>query len=159
MTSNWEREFGITKTIVVAIYLAMVVYAFFIFSGIPYVEPQWGETQNLVFYVLLFEAVGIFVISIFLPNVFLNSEKLAEKFRSAGDKAQGLRLVMSHVRIWAIILAALGEACAVNGLVLYLISGDVTRPWIFFIITIAHYTTIMGKLRRVREDIGHLSQL
>ena len=159
MAEYWERDFGITKTIVVVIYLAMIVYAFLVFSNIPYIEYHWGETQNMIFYVLLFEAVGIFVVSIFLPNIMLSSDKLAEKYRSASGQAQGLRSVMAYVRIWAIILAAIGEACAVNGLVLYLMSGDTTRPWIFFMLTIAHYTVVMGKLRRVREDVGQLSKM
>jgi hypothetical protein len=55
-------------------------------------------------------------------------------------------------------MAAMGEAVAVNGLVLYLLSGDTVRPWIFFILTIIHYTFTMAKLRRVREDISQLSK-
>lgn len=159
MAEYWESEYSKTKTIVFIIYMAMFVYAAMVFWKIPFIEFQWGQTQELIFYVLLFEAVGIFVVSIFLPNILLSSEKLSERFRSAGGQAQGLRAVNGQVRGIMIIVAAIGEACAVNGLVLYLLSGDTTRPFIFLIIAIAHYTITMGKLRRVREDMEQLSQM
>jgi hypothetical protein len=159
MASTWEREFGVIKTIVVVIYLAMIVYAFLVFSNIPFIPYQWGQTQNMIFYVLLFESVGIFVISIFLPNILLSTDKLSERFRSAGNQEQGLKSVISQVRNVMIIVAAIGEACSINGLVLYLLSGDSTRPWIFFVMTITHYTITMAKLRRTREDIEQLSKV
>ena len=159
MAESWESEYGRTKTIVFIIYMAMFVYAVMIFWRIPFIEYQWGQTQEMIFYVLLFEAVGIFVISIFLPNILLSSEKLSERFRAAGGQVQGLRAVSGQVRNVMIIVAAIGEACAVNGLVLYLLSGDTMRPWIFIIITIAHYTITMGKLRRAREDMEQLSRM
>jgi hypothetical protein len=158
MASSWEREFGVIKTIVVVIYLAMIVYAFLVFSNIPFIPYQWGQTQDMIFYVLLFESVGIFVISIFLPNILLSMDKLSERFRSAGNQEQGLKSVISQVRNVMIIVAAIGEACSINGLVLYLMSGDASRPWIFFVMTIAHYTITMAKLRRTREDIEQLSR-
>ena len=157
MTDYWEREFAKIKTIVFVIYLAMIVYAFLVFSGIPAIEPQWGQIQKTALLVLLAEAVGIFVISIFLSNILLSSEKLSQKFRSVADQAQGLKLVASQIRIGFIVMAALGEACAVNGLILYLLSGDTTRPWIFFILTLVHYTITMSKLRRVRDDVGQMA--
>ncbi|HGJ66776.1 TPA: hypothetical protein ENS27_15550 [bacterium] len=152
------KEIGISGLLDIT-FISLLIYAFLVFSGIPYIEYQWGETQNMIFYVLMFEAVGIFVVSIFLPNIMLNSNKLSEKYRSVGDHVVGLRSLMAYIRLWSIILAAIGEACAINGLVLYLISGDQTRPWIFFLITIAHYTVVMGKLRRVREDVEQLLKI
>jgi cation transport ATPase len=157
MTESWEREYGRIKTIVFVIYLAMIVYAFLVFSGIPSVQYQWEQTQKITLLVLLAEAISIFVISIFLSNILLSSEKLSQKFRSVTDQTQGLKLVVSQVRIGFIVMAALGEACAVNGLILYLLSGDATRPWIFFILTLVHYTITMAKLRRVHEDVGQMS--
>jgi hypothetical protein len=159
MASSWEREFGVIKTIVVVIYLAMIVYAFLVFSNIPSIPYQWGQTQDMIFYVLLFESVGIFVISIFLPNILLSMDKLSERFRSAGNQAQGLKSVISQVRNVMIIVAAIGEAFSINGLVLYLLSGDSTRSWIFFVMTIIHYTITMAKLRRTRDDIEQLSKI
>jgi hypothetical protein len=156
MTPYWEREYGRIKTIVFIIYLAMIVYAFLVFSGIPSIQYHWDQSQKIILLVLLVESLGIFAISIFISNLMLSSEKLLQKFNSISDQTEALKAVVNQVRISFIIIAAMGEACAVNGLILYLLSGDMTRPWIFFILTLVHYTITMAKLRRVREDVGQM---
>jgi len=156
MTEYWNREYAKIKTIVLVIYLAMVIYAFLVFSGIPSVQYQWEQQQKIALLVLLSETISIFAASIFLSNIMLSSDKLSLKFRSVSDQLEALKLVVGQVRVNSIIMSAMGEAIALNGLILYLLSGDTMRPWIFFILTVIHYSITMSKLRRIREDVGQM---
>ncbi|MDQ1318563.1 MAG: hypothetical protein QG588_2225 [Candidatus Poribacteria bacterium] len=158
MTNYWERDFGITKTIVIAIYVSMVIYVAMVNYNIPNIQYQWGQTQDIIFIALLVLALGMFAVSIFIPKILISSEKLSERFRTITDRIQGLKSVLNLVRVVAIIMSAMGEAIAIYGLVLYLLSGDMVRPWIFFVLSAFHYAITMSMLRRVRSDIEQLSQ-
>jgi hypothetical protein len=158
MTNYWERDFGITKTIVIAIYVSMAIYVAMVNYNIPSIEYQWGQTQNIIFIVFLMVAFATASISIFISRQMMGSERLVEKFSASKDKTQGLKLVLGSIRVGAIIMSAMGEAIAIYGLVLYLLSGDMVRPWIFFILGAIHYSITMSTLRRVRSDIEQLSQ-
>ncbi len=157
--SYWEREFGITKTIVIAIYVSMAIYVAMVNFNIPSVEYHWEQTQNTIFIALLVVAFATASISIFISRLMIGSDRLAEKFSAVTDKTQGLKYALSSVRVGAIIMSAMGEAIAIYGLILYLLSGDMVRPWIFFILGAVHYSITMSILRRVRSDIEQLSQL
>ncbi len=156
MSEYWEKEYAKIKTIVLVIYLAMVLYAFLVFSGILSVQPQWGQQQMIILVALILVVVSIFIVSILLSNIMLNSDKLSSRFRSISDPLEALKLIVSQVRIGFILMSALGETIALNGLIFFLLSGDVIRPWIFFILTVIHYSITMSKLRRVREDVGQM---
>jgi hypothetical protein len=158
MRNYWERDFGITKTIVIAIYVSMAIYVAMVNYNIPSIQYQWGQTQNIIFIALLSLAIGTFAVSIFIPKLLINSEKLLERFRAITDRTQGLKSILNLVRVVAIIMSAMGEAIAIYGLVLYLLSGDMVRPWIFFILGAFHYSITMSTLRRARSDIDQLSQ-
>ena len=159
MQNYWEREFAITKTIVVAIYVSVVIYVALVSFNIPPVPYQWEQTQNIIFIALLIAAVATLSISTLIAKYILGSKKLSKIFSASADKTQGLKSVLSLARIGAIIMSAMGEAIGIYGLVLYLLSGDSVRPWIFFILCIIHYTITMSVLRRVRFNIEQLSQL
>jgi hypothetical protein len=158
MRNDWERDFGITKTIVIAIYVSMAIYVAMVNYNIPSIQYQWGQTQNIIFIALLSLAIGTFAVSIFIPKLLISSEKLLERFRAITDRMQGLKSVLNLVRVVAIIMSAMGEAIAIYGLVLYLLSGDMVRPWIFFVLSAFHYSITMSTLRRVRTDVEQLSQ-
>ena len=158
MTNYWEKELAITKTIVVAIYVSMVIYVAMVNYNIPNIQYQWGQTQDMVFIALLALTLGTFAVSIFIPKLLMSSEKLSERFRINTDRIQGLKSVLNLVRVGAIIMSAMGEAIAIYGLVLYLLSGDMVRPWIFFVLSAFHYAITMSTLRRVRSDVEQLSK-
>lgn len=156
MQNYWEGEFAMTKTIVIAIYVSMVIYVALVNFNIPPVSYQWGQTQNTVFIALVIVAIATISISIFLAKQMMSSENLSKKFSTSADKTQGLKTILSFVRVGAIIMSAMGETIAIYGLVLYLLSGDSVRPWIFFVLCAVHYSITMSVLRRVRSDIEQL---
>ncbi|MGB9597688.1 MAG: hypothetical protein ACPL7B_15500, partial [Candidatus Poribacteria bacterium] len=134
------------------------IYAFFVFSGIPSVQPQpqWQQQQTIILAGLLFGVISIFVVSIILSNIMLNSEKLSQRFRSISDQLEALKLTVGQVRVGFIVMSALGETIALNGLIFYILSGDTIRPWVFFVLTVIHYSITMSKLRKIREDVGQM---
>jgi len=158
MWNYWEREFGITKTIVIAIYVSMAIYVALVNFNIPPVDYHWGQTQNIIFIALLVVAFATASVSIFISKLIMGSERLSDKFSASKDKTQGIKYVLGSVRVGAIIMSAMGEAIAIYGLIIYLLSGDMVRPWIFFITCAVHYSITMSTLRRVRSDIKQLSQ-
>ena len=88
----------------------------------------------------------------------MSPENLAAKFHAAGGGDVGLNAAVSLTRSGAIIVAAIGEACAIYGLVLYFLSGDTTRPIIFFVLSILHYPVTMMRVGKAREEVEKLSR-
>jgi hypothetical protein len=154
---SWERAFFQIQIIVNVVYSSVILYAGLIyFMRISPNVPQ--QTQQLIFFVLLAMTLSTFPISVLVGGRRMSSEKLTAAFRPETDRAQGLNVAVARVRIGAIIMAALGEACAIFGLVFYFLSGDPIRPWIFIALSAVHYALTMTKLRTAREDIDRLSQ-
>ncbi len=155
---QWEKEFTTITTIVNAIYGAMIIHAGLVYFRIPAITYCWEQTQQIMFFALLAMSSVTFLISPVIGNQLMSSEKLAEKFRAAGGAEQGLSAVSALVRTGTIIMAVIGEACAVYGLLLYFLSGDGTRPWIFFALSAGHYPLTMAKLKKARADVERLSR-
>jgi DMSO reductase anchor subunit len=155
--SQWEKEFTVIKMIVRAIYGSTVIYAGLIYFRIPDIPYRWEQTQRITFAALIL-MVSLTSVIAALARQQISLEKLTEKFRSHDERERGLNAVISDIRTGAIIMAVMGDACAVFGLVLYILSGDSTRPWIFLALGVVHYPLIMMKLRKARDDFEHLSR-
>ncbi len=154
--NQWEKDFTTTKIIVSAIYGSIFIYAGLIYFGIPSVPYRWEQTQQILFFVLLAAAIPIFLISAFIGKQQMSSEKLTKRFRSAGGGDNGLSAAIALVRTGAVIMAAIGEACAVYGVVLYFLSGDLIRPLILLALSVIHFPLTMMRLSKAREAIERL---
>jgi hypothetical protein len=156
--NEWEKDFAVIKMIVSAIYGAMIIYAMMILLRIPAIPYRWEQAQQIIFFVLLASVPGMFFISALIGKQMMYSEKLAEKLRANDNGENGMKAATESIRTGAMIMAAVGEACAMYGLLLYFLSGDSTRPWIFLALGAIHYTLTMARLGKAREDLQHLSR-
>jgi hypothetical protein len=156
--NQWEKEFTIIKLLVIAIYGAVVIYAILVYFRIPDIPYIWEQIQKIVFIALLAAVVPMFLAAGFVGNQLMGKEKLTEKFNAAGGEDIGLIAAIANVRIGAVIMAAMGEACAVYGLVLYMLSGNHTYPFVFFAFSILHYPLTMSRLNKAQENINQLSK-
>jgi hypothetical protein len=154
----WQKAFFQIQIIVNAIYSSIIVYVGLIYFIHISPASSPGQTQQIMFFVLLVMALATFPIAIVVGGRRMSSEKLTSAFRAEADPARGLTAAINHVRTGAIIMAALGEVSAIYGLIFYFLSGDSIRPWVFIALSVVHYALTMMKLRGAREDIDRLSQ-
>ena len=155
---NWEKEFSSIRLIALAIYSTVFVYFALIYFRLIEVPYAWDQTQQVIFYALLAMVPPVFIASIFVGRLTINPEKLMDKFHEIGGGDKGLSAAVGQVRIGALIMAAMGEACALYGLVIYFLTGDTSRPLIFFVLSILHYPVTMTKVTRARETIEKLAR-
>ena len=154
--SHWEKEFSVIRMIVMVIYSSVFVYAILVYLRIPFIPYIWETTQQMVFFALLVAVIPIFVASALIGKQIMSPEKLSEKFHDAGGGETGLEAAVGLTRSGGIIMAAMGEACAIYGLVLYFLSGDTTRPIIFFVLSILHYPVTMARVNKARAEVQKL---
>jgi hypothetical protein len=147
------KELTATKAIASAVYAAALVYAVLIYLGVLPLSYVDAQIVKIMFFVFLASVPAIFFISVIIGEQWMGSEKLTKVFHDAGDTEIGLSAVIAHVRTGAIMMAAMGEACAIYGLIIHMVSDDPVRPWIFLGLSISHYPLTMAKLSRVRGDI------
>lgn len=156
--SQLRRKFTTIRIIIIAIYSSVYIYTMLVYLGIPSISYVWGQTQQMIFFVLLAMIPPVFIASALIGKRMLSPEKLMEKFHSAGGGEAGLKTAISLALSGAVIMAAMGEACAIYGLVLYFLSGDTARPMIFFVVSIIHYPITMTRLNKAREEIDKLAR-
>ena len=156
--SQWEKEFSRIRLIIMAIYSSVFVYTIIVYLRIPPIPYVWESTQQMIFFALLAGIPIMFIASALIGKQMINPEKLAEKFHAADGGETGLAAAVGLVRIGAVIMAVMAEACAIYGLVLYFLSGDTTRPIVFFVLSILHYPVTMMRVNKAREEIEKLSR-
>lgn len=156
MMQQLDRDFSTIKLIVTAIYSSIFIYAALVYFGIPSVPYIWEQTQRIMFFALLASVPVIFVVAELLGRNQMSSEKLAKKFSGDGDPESGLAGAIALVRTGTIIMAAMGEACAVLGLVIYFISGNAVYPFVFFALSAIHYLLTVARLNKARKSIEQL---
>ena len=154
MMNDLDKQFSVVKLIVRAIYGSMLIYAGLVYFRIPEIPYIWEANQQMIFFVLLAAIPIMFFISTFLGKQLLGTEKLAKKF---AEGESGQKAAVDLVRVGVIVMAAVGEMCAMYGLALYFLSGDAIRPWIFFASGAFHYPLTMIKFYKAKEDIKRLS--
>ena len=110
-----------------------------------------------MFFMMLGTVSAMFFVAALVGKQKMNPERLIEEFRTDTDRECGLMAAVVPVRTGTMIMAAMGEICAVYGLVLYLISGDISHPFIFLTLSILHYPLTMAKLKKAHEQIEQLS--
>lgn len=152
--NQWEKELSTIRLIIIAIYSSVFVYAMLVYLRIPYIPYVWDQTRQIIFFVLMAGIPLMFVGSALIGKQMASPEKLAERFDAAGGGETGLKAAIGLVRSGTLIMAAMGEACAIYGLVLYFLTGDTNRPIVFFVLSIIHYPLTMARLNRAREEIG-----
>ena len=151
--SQWEKEFSTIRLIIIVIYSSVFVYAMLVYLRIPFIPYVWDQTKQMIFFALLAGVPLMFAGSALIGRQMVNPEKLTEKFDAAGGGEMGLKAAVGLARSGALIMAALGEVCAIYGLILYLLTGDANRPIVFFILSIIHYPLTMARLNKAREEI------
>ena len=156
--SQWEKEFSRIRLIIMAVYSSVFVYAVLVYLRVPFIPYVWERTQQMIFFALLVAVLLVFIASALMGKRIMSPENLAERFHAAGGGDVGLNAAVSLTRSGAIIVAAIGEACAIYGLVLYFLSGDTTRPIIFFVLSILHYPVTMMRVSKAREEVEKLSR-
>lgn len=156
--NQWERKFSSIRLIIMAIYSSVFVYTIMVYLRIPTIPYVWESTQQMIFFALLAGIPIMFIVSALIGKQMISPEKLAEKFNAAGGGETGLAAAVGLVRTGAIIMAAIAEACALYGLVLYFLSGDTTRPVVFFVLSILHYPVTMMRVNKAREEVEKLSR-
>ena len=156
--NQWEKDFTTIKLIVRAIYGSVFIYAILVYFRIPSIPQLWEQTYQIIFFALLAAALPMFPAAVLVGRHLIGTEKLTEKFRAVGGEERGLEAIIASVRTGAIVMAAMGEACAIYGLVLYFLSGNYTFPFIFFALSAIHYPVTMTRLNKAREDIEKLSR-
>jgi len=120
-------------------YLVSLLWIVLIWLRIPWIPLHWGGVQQSFFFSMLLMAVSTFPISWWLSEKFLNETAL-----------QDADFVAQRIRTGALIMAAMGEACAVYGYALYCVSGDLKRPWIFIFLTLLHYLFTRYRLEQTQ---------
>jgi hypothetical protein len=114
---------------------ASVLWAALVLIGIPAVSPAWDAFQRNFFYSMLLMAVSTFPVSHWIGRRFLTSEGLS-------DPSQAFH----RMRTGVLILAAMGEACAVYGYAVYCVTGNREWPWLFMFFAAAHYALTIRRL-------------
>jgi len=153
-----EKEFATTRILISAIYGSAVIYAGMIYFHIPPVAYRWEQTYEIMFFALLTAIPAMFFATALIGKQLLGPEKLGDKFHSAADTERGFATALAQLRTGMIVMAAIGEACALYGLALYLLSGDTLRPFIFIAASGVHYLMTVSKLKTARADIERLSR-
>ncbi len=111
------------------------------------------EQAGSLFMLFLVGALAQFPTALFIGGSMVSADKLRGTVQGASDKKTGLLEAMKTVKTAVILMSAMGEAIGVFGLVLFLTTGDVTRPWFFFGLSGFHYVGTMMKLKSIREEL------
>ncbi len=151
-----QREFTKIQILVHAIYSAVLLYAAMVHFQFPAARPLLKESGDLFFLVFLAAALSTFPAAFLIGGRGMGSDRLTEKVNTQDDREKGLSDALALVRSGGIVMAALGESCGIFGLVLYLMTGDTTRPWFFFGLSLFHYAATRMKLRAVRAKLADL---
>ena len=151
-----DKEFTKIRLLVSAVYGSILIYAVLIYFDIGSVSYVWEETQQILFYVLLISVPVMFVMGALIGNLIMNAERLTQTYRSTGDDETGLSAALAVVLRGSLIMAILGEAPAVYGLVLYFISGHPNYPWIFLALSCLYYPFTISRLTKARAHLEHL---
>jgi hypothetical protein len=122
-------------------YGATALWAALIFLKIPAVALNWDPLHRRFYYSMLLMAVSTFPVSHWVGMRFLTREGLQ-------DPAQAFH----RVRTGVLILAAMGEACAVYGYAVYFVTGHRGWPWLFFFFAAAHYALTIRRLEGLSTD-------
>lgn len=156
--SKWEKEFSLIRIIVMAIYSTVFIYILIVNFRVGAVEYIWEQTQQILFYALIVMIAPVFIASYMIGKRMIAPEKIIEKFYSVEGTENGLSAAVALVRSGAIVMAAIGETCAIYGLVIYLMSGDTTRPLFFFAMSLLHYPVTMMQVGKTKETIAKLDR-
>ena len=122
-------------------YLFSSLWPLLVLLHIPSVPPRWGGLQQSFLLSMLLMAISTFPVSWWLSEKFLGENALVETDR-----------LEERVRTGALVMGAMGEACAVYGYAMYCVSGDTRRPCIFWGLTVLHY--LLTRYRLARVDRG-----
>ena len=152
--NQWEREFRMVQFMVHTFYGAGLVYAGMIYFRIPAVAHPMPESGHLLFPLLFLIALASFPLSQMFGGRQISAQILAQKLQANADRILRMSAGMNSIRTAAILMAAFGESCAVYGLILYLLTGDTTRPWLFIGLSAVHYAWNMARLRLARVQIA-----
>lgn len=144
-----EKRLLTPKVLMHAIYASVLLYPALMMAGIrtsPRQEPA-------LFLPLLAVAVALVPLSFVLGGKLLSPDLLRERFKTGGPDA-----AIGSLQVGTIVLSALGEASGVFGLVLYMLSGDTTRPWAFFGLCAVHYALTLMRYNAAATEVQGLSR-
>ena len=150
---NWRKEFNSTGMVMHALYGAI-----FIYIAVMYLVPvpaHPSSIQNTIFMILMILGLSSFPISFFIAGQIMSMEQL-EKIRREYNGEKRLEEAVSSVRAGTLIMAALGEAYGLYGLVFYFLSGDRVRPWFLFAGALIHYFLTAKILEASHRQIKEL---
>jgi hypothetical protein len=103
-----------------------------IWLRIPDVSYTWGPLQQNFLVSMMLMAVSTFPVTLWVRRRFLNPD---------GDPQQ--------IRTGALLMAAMGQACAVYGYAVYWLSGDAGMSSLFAVLAGAHHVLSSGLLHTI----------
>lgn len=118
------------RTTILTLVLGSMLMACLVYIGLTYVVPVEPRPEPK----LLVQTLGVVAAAQFLLGMLLEQSLLA-KAKTSGA-----------VQSAAIVSAAMGEAIAIYGLVVYFISGR--REWVFFIGGLLYLMALMMRIPR-----------
>ena len=154
MPSSWEQQLTVTKSVI-----GLLVVATFMEAGLIYVLP--AVVVSAVNWRLFFLLFGLGLAASALSFVIFASRMSTDrlhKLASANDPSASPQIAVSAIQANAIIMTALGESCAVYGLVYYALTGDRVRPWAFFALAGAHLIGVVQQVARAQDDLVRLAR-
>lgn len=146
----WKRTLRTVQIVLLILWVSILLYLAMVLLRIPPIPSKEIPQMEILFYLFLSLAVATWLASWIFLGRTMDEDHLEQTVETAADPEGAALALASVMRVNPIIMAALGESSAVYGLLLYFISGDTQRPWIFFIIALAHVGWVWARFNRAR---------
>lgn len=154
----WRRTRRTVRIVLAAIWASTLIYIAIVLLKIPSIPVKDDLQTAVLFYLFLSLAIAAWLASLFFLGRRMDEDHLKLTFEAAPDAEAGAASLASTMRVNPLVMAALGEASVVYGLVLYFISGDTRRPWALFIIGLLHLGWVWMRFSRTCAIVEQLLQ-
>jgi len=136
-----RTELASVRWTVRGVFAVTLLLAVLIALRYPRVRGVWGPAQKDFLYSMLLMAISTFALSTWVRKRFW----ITPAEQGEADPA-------SRLPAGALMMATLGQACAVYGYAVYCFSGDTRWPWIFLLFSAGHYVQTMNRLAAFTEN-------
>lgn len=154
---EWKRRLLTSDIVVRAVYGCTIIYMAVVWLKVGNIELKWDSIGPVLFGALMVITVVEFAFSIWFGRRAMGRERLEQVFSAEAPVEQRLLEACRYIQTGSVVMAALGEAVALYGLVIYLVTGSPTHPWYFFLLSGLHYMVTMrvtGDAKAVVEEMS-----
>ncbi|MBI4549323.1 MAG: hypothetical protein HY714_00140 [Candidatus Omnitrophica bacterium] len=154
--TEWEKDFSKIKLLVFFIYGGIGLYAVIV-QTVPFASPG-AFPADFIFHLLLAAAAAQLIASFAVAQIVWGGHKIEGKRALAGTAESKVRAALASARSGALISAASGETAALCGVFYYFLTGDPSRPWLFFLLGGLNYFATSRYLSGAHEAVLKVSR-